>query len=222
MSDLPEVWLARHGETAWSRTGRHTGRTDVPLEPAGEAQARQLGARLKGHAFAEVWTSPRVRAVRTAQLAGFAAARVVDDLAEWNYGEFEGLRRAEIEGFAPGWDVFRDGAPGGESAEEVQARADRVIARLRAGGRRARVRARALPARARARWIGLPVVFASRLPLDRVGERARLRARPRDPARKLWNDVHHLTGRLRNASSLPFSCSPRPRSPLCPTPRSRR
>jgi broad specificity phosphatase PhoE len=196
LNDLPEVWLARHGETAWSRTGRHTGRTDVPLEPAGEAQASQLGARLQGHAFAEVWTSPRVRAMRTAQLAGFAAARVVDDLAEWDYGEFEGLRRAEIEGFALGWDVFKDGAPGGESTEEAAARADRVIARLRAAAGDVLVFGHGHFLRALgARWIGLPIVFASRLLLSTasvsvLGYEHGLR----DPAIKLWNDVHHLTG----------------------------
>ena len=195
-SDLPEIWLARHGETAWSRTGRHTGRTDVPLEPEGEAQAARLGARLRGRAFAEVWTSPRERARRTAEIAGFGArAQVVEDLAEWNYGEFEGLRRAEIEGFALGWDVFKDGAPGGESAEEAAARADRVVARLRAVSGDVLVFGHGHFLRTLgARWIELPVSFASRLLLSTASVSVLgYEHGPRDPAIKLWNDVHHLT-----------------------------
>ena len=197
MSELSEVWLARHGETAWSRTGRHTGRTDMPLEPEGEAQAARLGARLHGLAFAEVWTSPRVRARRTAEIAGFGArAKVVEDLAEWNYGEFEGLRRAEIQGFAADWDVFRDGAPGGESAEEASARADRVVARLHAASGDVLVFGHGHFLRALgARWIGLPVAFASRLLLSTASVSVLgYEHGPRDPAIKLWNDVHHLTG----------------------------
>ena len=194
MSDLSEVWLARHGETAWSRTGRHTGRTDMPLEPEGEAQAARLAARLRGLTFAEVWTSPRARARRTAEIAGFHP-KVVDDLAEWNYGEFEGLRRAEIQGFAADWDVFTDGAPGGESAEEASARADRVVAALRAAAGDVLVFGHGHFLRALgARWIGLPVAFASRLLLSTASVSVLgYEHGPRDPAIKLWNDVHHLT-----------------------------
>ena len=191
---MNEVWLARHGETAWSRTGRHTGRTDMPLEPEGEAQAALLGARLSGFTFAEVWTSPRERARRTAEIAGFHAT-VVEDLAEWNYGEFEGLRRAEIQGFAADWDVFTDGAPGGESVEEAAARADRVVARLRAASGDVLVFGHGHFLRALgARWIGLPLAFASRLLLSTASVSVLgYEHGPRDPAIKLWNDVHHLT-----------------------------
>ena len=191
---MNQVWLARHGETAWSRTGKHTGRTDVPLEPEGEAQAARLGARLGGVTFAEVWTSPRERARRTAEIAGFHAT-IVEDLAEWNYGEFEGLRRAEIQGFAADWDVFKDGAPGGESVEEATARADRVVARLRAASGDVLVFGHGHFLRALgARWIGLPVAFASRLLLSTASVSVLgYEHGPRDPAIKLWNDVHHLT-----------------------------
>jgi broad specificity phosphatase PhoE len=188
-----EVWLARHGETAWSRTGRHTGRTDLPLEPEGEAQAHRLGARLKGHAFAQVWSSPRLRASRTAELAGFVPSRV-EDLAEWDYGEFEGLRRAEIQAFEANWDVFAQGAPAGESAEQVAARADRVITRLRAVEGDVLVFGHGHFLRALgARWIGLPVAAASRLLLS-TGSVSVLGYEhgPHDPAIVLWNDTHHL------------------------------
>jgi probable phosphoglycerate mutase len=190
-----EVWLARHGETAWSRTGRHTGNTDVPLEPEGEAQAARLGARLRGHPFAEAWTSPRTRARRTAEIAGIAAT-VVDDLREWDYGEFEGLRRAEIQVFAANWDVFKDGAPGGESVADVSARADRVIARLRAASGDVLVFGHGHFLRALgARWIGLPVEAASHLLLSTASLSVLgYEHGPRDPAIKSWNDVHHLEG----------------------------
>jgi broad specificity phosphatase PhoE len=190
---LNEIWLARHGETAWSRSGKHTGRTDVPLEPEGEAQARALGVRLTGHAFEQVWTSPRVRARRTAELAGFHA-QPVDDLAEWNYGEFEGLKRAEIQAIETNWDVFAQGAPAGESVEDIAARADRVIARLRAVSGDVLVFGHGHFLRVLgARWIGLPVAAASRLLLSTASVSVLgYEHGPRDPAIVLWNDVHHL------------------------------
>src|SRR5579885_2163613 len=127
---LPAVYLARHGETAWSLSGQHTGLTDLPLTPRGENNARQLGERLKELQFAKVFTSPLQRARRTCELAGFGAIAEVDrDLVEWNYGEYEGLRTEEIRVRRPGWEVFRDGFPGGESFDEIGARADRVIER---------------------------------------------------------------------------------------------
>lgn len=195
MSTLPEVWLARHGETAWSLTSQHTGRTDVPLLPEGEAQARRLGERLRGIPFAEVWTSPRERARRTCELAGFGdRARVVEDLHEWDYGEFEGLRRAEILVIDPDWDVFAEGAPGGESPEDAAARADRVIARLRAVPGNVLVVGHGHFSRALgARWIGLPIRDAGHLLLSTAAvsvlgyEHGLL-----DPALRLWNDTHHL------------------------------
>jgi probable phosphoglycerate mutase len=130
---LPSVYLARHGETAWSLTGQHTGRTDLPLTERGERNARRLGERLRGLAFAKILTSPLQRASRTCELAGFGAAAEADrDLVEWNYGNYEGRRSAEIRVERPDWQLFRDGCPGGESPAEVAARADRAVARVRA------------------------------------------------------------------------------------------
>jgi len=133
MTPLPCVYLTRHGETEWAAAGRHTGRTDIPLTDRGEQDARRLGARLAGLAFVRVWTSPAVRARRTCELAGYGSTAQPDpDLWEWDYGEYEGLRSAEIQAKSPGWQLFRDGCPGGESPADVAARADRVIARIRA------------------------------------------------------------------------------------------
>ena len=130
---LPMVYLARHGETAWSLSGQHTGLTDIPLTANGERQATALVPRLQGIAFAAVMTSPLQRAARTCALAGFAARAVTDaDLVEWNYGAYEGKRTADIQSVHPGWNLFRDGCPEGESAADAGARADRVIARVRA------------------------------------------------------------------------------------------
>jgi broad specificity phosphatase PhoE len=130
---LPTIWLARHGETEWSLSGQHTGLTDLPLTAHGEELARKLADRLKGMAFAKVFTSPLQRARRTCELAGFAAvAETMPDLVEWNYGDYEGIRTWEIHAKRPDWQLFRDGCPGGESVDQVTARANRVIARLRA------------------------------------------------------------------------------------------
>jgi broad specificity phosphatase PhoE len=130
---LPKVYLARHGETAWSLSGQHTGRTDLPLTERGEGNARALGRRLRGLAFAKVLTSPLQRARRTCELAGFGEVAEIDpDLVEWDYGRYEGRRTTEIHAERPGWLLFRDGCPGGEMPEQVGARADRVIACLRA------------------------------------------------------------------------------------------
>ena len=132
MSRFPKLYVARHGQTAWSLAGRHTGRTDLELLPEGEAQARALGVRLAGMRFAAVLTSPLQRARRTCEIAGFGSASVDPDLVEWHYGAYEGRRTDEIRAEHPNWDVFRDGCPGGESADAVVSRADRVIARVRA------------------------------------------------------------------------------------------
>ena len=136
MSDaLPVVYLARHGETAWTISGQHTGVTDLPLTAQGEVEARQLAVRLEGLTFASVLTSPLQRAVRTCELAGLgSAARVEPDLLEWNYGSYEGLTSVEIHNERPDWQLFRDGCPGGESPDQVGARADRVARRVRAMG----------------------------------------------------------------------------------------
>ena len=155
---LPVVHLARHGETAWSLSGQHTGTTDLPLTARGERDARALGLRLTGIAFAQVFTSPLKRASSTCALAGFGGVAVVDaDLVEWNYGAYEGLRTAEILAQRPGWDLFRDGCPGGEAAADVGARADRVVARIRGVAGNVLVFSSAHVLRVlAARWLGLP------------------------------------------------------------------
>jgi broad specificity phosphatase PhoE len=130
--NLPQVYLARHGETAWTVSGQHTGLTDLPLTERGKRNARQLGERLKGLAFAHVFASPLLRARQTCELAGFGAVAKIDpDLVEWNYGAYEGKTTAEILKERPEWRLFRDGCPGGEGAADVGTRADRVVARLR-------------------------------------------------------------------------------------------
>ena len=133
MSDkLPAVYLARHGNTAWTHSGQHTGLTDLPLTEDGERNAVRLGERLKGIMFAKVFTSPLQRAARTCQLAGFGAVAETDpDLVEWNYGNYEGLTSAQILRQRPDWDLFRDGCPGGELPQQVGQRADRVLQRIR-------------------------------------------------------------------------------------------
>ena len=136
MSDpVPVVYLARHGETAWTVSHQHTGATDLPLTAQGEAEAVRLGERLEGLTFAAVLTSPLRRAVRTCEMAGFgSAAEVEPDLVEWDYGEYEGRTSAEIHAERPGWELFRDGCPGGESPDQIGARADRVVRRVRSIG----------------------------------------------------------------------------------------
>jgi len=129
---LPVVYIARHGNTAWTHTGQHTGLTDLALTPDGERNAVRLGERLKGMKFAKVFTSPLQRASRTCTLAGFGAAAEVDpDLVEWDYGEYEGLTSAQILEKRPDWQLFRDGAPAGESPVQIGERADRVVQRIR-------------------------------------------------------------------------------------------
>lgn len=131
MSALPTVYLARHGETEWSRSGQHTGRTDLPLLPAGEESAKKLAPRLAGITFTRVFSSPLSRARRTAELAGFSP-EIEPDLLEWNYGDYEGKKSVEIATINPGWNLFRHGAPGGESPAQVIERVDRLITRLKA------------------------------------------------------------------------------------------
>ena len=126
---MGDVWLVRHGETEWSRDGRHTGSTDIPLTAEGEAAARELAPRLKGEEFALVLTSPLERARRTAALAGFPEAEVDDDLLEWRYGDYEGVTTEEIREKVPGWTVWTHPCPGGETAQEVSTRLDRVVQR---------------------------------------------------------------------------------------------
>jgi len=192
---LAAIYLARHGETAWSLSGQHTGLTDLALTERGERNARRLGQRLSGLAFAKVFTSPLQRALRTCELAGFAAIAEVDrDLLEWNYGDYEGRRTAEIHVERPDWQLFRDGCPGGESPTQVGARADRVVRRLRAiqgdvllfsSGHFLRVLT--------ARWLGLEPA-AGRFFLLSTASVSVLSYEHNlsEPVIRLWNDTRHV------------------------------
>ena len=197
MSDnLPIVYIARHGETAWSLTGQHTGLTDLPLTEHGERTAQRLEARLEGLSFAQVLVSPLQRARRTCELAGYGAVAEIDpDLVEWDYGQYEGLRSADIRRQRPDWQLFRDGCPGGESPEQVATRADRVVSRIRAvhadvllfsSGHFIRVLA--------SRWLGLApspnarLFMLSTASLSALGYEHDLSR----PVIRLWNDTHHV------------------------------
>ena len=162
------LYLIRHGGTAWSISGQHTGRTDIPLTPGGENEATRLKHRLDNIGFAHVLTSPSRRARRTCELVGLEGAAEIDpDLAEWDYGEYEGRRSVDILAERPGWNVFRDGCPGGETPPQVSDRADRLIARLRAlDGAVALFSHGHFGSVLAARWIGLPVIEAQHLLLD--------------------------------------------------------
>lgn len=162
-----KLWLVRHGETEWSATGRHTSVTDLPLTAAGVETARELVPRLAGTSYEWVLTSPRQRARRTAELAGFPDAEVAEDLVEWAYGDYEGRTSADIRETVPGWTVWTHPTPGGETAEQVSDRLDRVVARARssAGDTLVFSHGHALRALA-ARWLGLPVADGRLFRLD--------------------------------------------------------
>lgn len=194
-NSFPAVYLARHGETAWSVTGQHTGLTDLPLTERGECNARQLRERLGRQSFAKVITSPLRRAMRTCELAGFGSVAQVDrDLVEWDYGEFEGRLAADILAEHPGWQLFRDGCPEGESPQQVAARADRVTECVRrvqgdvllfSSGHFLRMLA--------TRWVGMEILNARLLmlgtaSLSALGYEHSLS----QPAIWLWNDTHHV------------------------------
>lgn len=197
MSDaLPIVYLARHGETAWSLSGQHTGLTDIPLTPRGEQNAKKLGAYLKNIAFDQVLTSPLQRARRTCELAGFASRAELDSrLVEWNYGECEGRTTSDIQRQWPDWRIFRDGCPGGESVAAVGIRADRVIARLRGFEGRVLLFGHGHFFRVlSARWLGLAPVdgrlfFLSTASLSILG----FEHSQDEPVIRLWNDDRHVT-----------------------------
>ncbi len=157
-SAFPEIYLVRHGETEWSASGKHTGRTDIPLTAAGEEAARAVGGRLQGLSFSAVWSSPSQRASNTCALAGFGAARVIKpDLAEWDYGAYEGLTTKQILAERPDWRLFRDGCPEGETASDAGARADRIIAGLcQAEGTMLIFSSAHFLRVLAARWLGLP------------------------------------------------------------------
>ncbi len=192
---LPVVYLARHGETVWSLSGQHTGLTDLPLTERGERNARSLAGRLKGLTFTAVLTSPLQRATRTCELAGFGDRAEMDrSLVEWNYGEYEGRRTADIRRERPGWQLFRDGCPGGETPGQVGDRADRVVRRLRtiagnvllfSSGHFLRVLA--------ARWLGLEpgagrYFLLSTASLSALGYEHDLS----QPVIRLWDDTRHV------------------------------
>jgi probable phosphoglycerate mutase len=192
---LALAYLARHGETAWSLSGQHTGLTDLPLTDRGEHNARRLAERLKGLSFSKVFTSPLQRAMRTCELAGFSAqAEVVRDLLEWNYGEYEGRRTEEIHADRPDWQLFRDGCPGGESPQQVGARADQVVKRVRevhgnvlifSSGHILRVLA--------ARWLGLEPAGGKYLLLSTASLSALSYEHSlSQPVVQLWNDTNHV------------------------------
>jgi probable phosphoglycerate mutase len=192
---LPQVFIARHGETEWSLSGQHTGMTDLPLTPRGERNARALCARLAGISFDRVFTSPLQRARRTCELAGFGDRAAIDnDLVEWNYGQYEGRTTADIRAERPGWEIFRDGCPGGESVAEITARADRVVGRLRQLGGKVLLFSSAHFLRVFApRWCGVDANFGRFLHLDTatvsvVGYNHDLN----EPAICLWNDGRHV------------------------------
>lgn len=194
--ELPVLYLARHGETAWTLSGQHTGLTDLPLTEQGKHTARRLGKRLQGLTFAKVFTSPLQRARQTCELAGFGAAADIDpDLVEWNYGEYEGRRGADIRAERPKWNLFRDGCPGGETPKHVSVRADRVVNRVRAipgdvlaftSGHFMRVLA--------SRWLGLEPTANSRYfmlstaSLSALGYENDLSR----PVIRFWNDTRHV------------------------------
>jgi broad specificity phosphatase PhoE len=167
---MPTIVVIRHGETEWSRTHRHTGRTDVPLTPYGEAQVRQLRRRLTllGIRFAQVWTSPLRRASDTCALAGFAdVCRIEPNLREWDCGDYEGLTLEEIHAQRPGWNLYLDGCPGGESPAQVQERTDAVLSKLQsAEGPVALFSHGHFLCALAARWIGLSVADGARFRLD--------------------------------------------------------
>ncbi|HEV3121456.1 MAG TPA: histidine phosphatase family protein [Isosphaeraceae bacterium] len=192
---LPQIYLARHGETAWTITGQHTGRTDLPLTERGEQNARSLAQRLAGLTFTKVLVSPLQRARRTCELAGFGDRAVIEpDLLEWDYGQYEGLRTAEIRKQRSDWNLFRHGCPGGESVEAIGARVDQLIARLRPldGNMLVFGHSHCLRVLA-ARWLGLPPADARLFALGTasvsiLGYEHTLS----EPVLRLWNDDRHV------------------------------
>jgi probable phosphoglycerate mutase len=185
-----EVWLVRHAETEWSKSGRHTGRTDVPLTDSGRERARELGARLGGLEFALVLVSPLERARETARLAGFGdACQVREDLLEWDYGDYEGITTAEIREERPDWYLWSDGVPNGETADEVAARCDRVIEEILGADGDVAVFAHGHVLRAlAARWVEEPVSFGGRLFLS-TGSLSLLGFEREVRVVRLWNET---------------------------------
>jgi broad specificity phosphatase PhoE len=187
---LQEIWLVRHAETEWSRSGRHTGRTDVPLTDPGRERARELGARLRDRSFSLVLTSPLARARDTADLAGLGArSQVREDLLEWDYGEYEGITTREIRETRPEWYLWTDGVPGGETAEEVGARCDRIVEEILGVDGDVAIFAHGHILRALgARWVEEPVSFGGRLYLT-TGSLSTLGFEREVRVIRLWNET---------------------------------
>jgi broad specificity phosphatase PhoE len=192
---LQTIYLARHGETAWSLSGQHTGLTDLPLTKRGEINARRLGERLNGLSFVRIFTSPLQRAMRTCELAGFDKIAETDsDLVEWDYGEYEGHTTEQIRSIRPDWQLFRDGCPGGESPDQVAQRADRVVSRVRAikgdvllfsSGHFLRILA--------ARWLGLEPVAGKYFLLETASLSAlSYEHELSQPVIRFWDDTRHV------------------------------
>ena len=192
---LPIVYLARHGETEWSITGQHTGLSDLPLTARGERNARSLKARLHGLTFAKVLTSPLQRAARTCELAGFGERAEIDqDLVEWDYGEYEGRRTVDIRKERPGWQLFHDGCPGGETPDDIGLRADRVIQRIRTIGDHVLVFSSGHFLRVfAARWLGLESALGRCFMLSTASLSAvTYEHELSQPAIRLWDDTRHV------------------------------
>ena len=196
-SNLPKIYLARHGETPWTLSGQHTGRTDLALTPKGEEDAHLIGQRVVHLHFSHVFTSPLQRAKRTCELAGFPDATIDPDLMEWDYGDYEGKKTAEIRATNPNWSLLRDGAPNGETGAEVAARADRVVAKLKSLTGNVLVFAHGHYLRVLAtRWVGADVAFAAHLLLgtSSISILSFDHGKIDEPAITLWNDDRHLSG----------------------------
>jgi broad specificity phosphatase PhoE len=191
----PNIWIVRHGQTEWSVAGKHTGRRDIPLTPEGEEEARKLAARLRPIRFDAVLASPLERARKTCELAGFGArAEPVPDLMEWNYGDYEGLKSADIRAKRPDWSLFRDGCPGGEQLKDVVLRADRVVQRLKSAAANVLLFSHGHFLRVLAtRWAGISPESGSRFGLAPASiSILAWDAASGEPIIDRWNDVSHL------------------------------